>query len=302
MCVVSPCINSIFITQRKNFVHQHNSAAGIQLAHAGRKGSTNAPWIHGGGPISIEHGGWVPIGPTDEPWSAADLVPAAMSIKDISRVVNCFKEATIRAEKAGFDVLEIHGAHGYLITEFLSPLSNKRTDEYGGDFQRRTKFCREIISAVRSVWPSHKPLFLRLSCSEWVDGGWDVKDTVKLAGIAKDMGVDVIDCSSGGNSSLQKIRAAPGFQVPFSQEIKKEYGTSLKTMAVGMLTDPHQCEEILQKGQADLVALAREFLREPHWPLKAADALGINVQWAFQYERGHRTYTPGHRGNTQSKL
>jgi len=215
-------------------------------------------------------------------------MPKEMSKEDIQRVITKFKEATIRARKAGFDVVEIHGAHGYLINQFLSSLSNKRTDEYGGDFEGRIKFCVDVIKAVQQEWPEEKPLFLRLSCTEWVEGGWNIEDTLKLVNVVKDLGIDVIDCSTGGNSPNQQIHPHPGYQVPFSAAIKAKYGDKLHTMAVGILVDPKQCQEVLEKGEADLVALAREFLREPHWPKKAADALGVKVHWPVQYERARR--------------
>jgi len=269
------------------FIHEQHALAGIQLAHAGRKGSTDAPW-QGGGTIPEKDRGWEPIAPSAIPLKADFPMPKEMSKEDIQRVITKFKEATIRARKAGFDVVEIHGAHGYLINQFLSSLSNKRTDEYGGDFEGRIKFCVDVIKAVRQEWPKEKPLFLRLSCTEWVEGGWNIEDTLKLVNVVKDLGIDVIDCSTGGNSPNQQIHPHPGYQVPFSAAIKAKFGDQLRTMAVGILVDPKQCQEVLQKGEADLVALAREFLREPHWPKKAADALGVKVHWPVQYERARR--------------
>jgi len=201
----------------------------------------------------------------------------------LARIVQLFVDATKRAEKAGFDVIEIHGAHGYLISTFNSPLSNTRTDEYGGSFEGRTRLCMEVCRAVRETWASSKPLFVRLSCTDWVEGGWDIEQTVKLSKMLKDIGVDLIDCSSGGVSPLQKITAGPGYQVPFADRVRRD--VNISTGAVGIITEPKQAEEILTSGKADMVVMARQFLREPQWPLRAAHELGVEVEWPFQYER-----------------
>jgi 2,4-dienoyl-CoA reductase-like NADH-dependent reductase (Old Yellow Enzyme family) len=203
--------------------------------------------------------------------------------EQIKELVHAFVAAARRALTAGFEVVEIHGAHGYLINEFLSPLSNHRTDEYGGSFENRTRSLREIVQAVRAVWPDELPLFVRISATEWVEGGWTVEDSVKLAGVLQELGVDVIDCSSGGNSSIAVIPVKPGYQTPFAERIRRE--TGMRTAAVGMITDPLQAEEIIRNGAADIVLLAREFLRNPYWPVTAAQALDAPVIAPLQYGR-----------------
>eukprot|EP01125_Pyxidicula_operculata_P019989 TRINITY_DN7287_c0_g1_i1.p1 TRINITY_DN7287_c0_g1~~TRINITY_DN7287_c0_g1_i1.p1 ORF type:complete len:382 (-),score=59.13 TRINITY_DN7287_c0_g1_i1:70-1098(-) len=269
-----------------DFIHAHGIPVGIQIAHAGRKASTLAPWVNRGSAVPFDQGGWEPIGPSPVPFSRHYHTPKEMTKDDILRVIRLFKETTIRAIEVGVDAIEIHGAHGYLISSFNSPLTNLRTDEYGGSFEGRTRLCREIVSAVRSVMPADMPLFLRLSCYEWVEGGWTSEDTVKLVSIVKDLGVDVVDCSSGGNLSHQKIVAGPGYQVPFAKDVKKAHPNVL-TQSVGAITDPHQAEEILQSGDADLIALARELLRNPQWPMHAAKTLNEKVLPAWQFERAY---------------
>jgi len=209
--------------------------------------------------------------------------PIEMTKADIAKAVTDFRLAAERAEKCGFDVIEIHGAHGYLISEFLSPTSNHRTDEYGGSFEGRMKFLLEVIAAVRSVWSAEKPLFLRLSCEEWVPGGWSMDDTLRLADVIRTKGVDVLDCSSGGNNSNQKITVGPGYQLPFARAVRAKYEGSLLVQGVGMLTTAQQCEEALQNGDVDLVALARAHLRDPFFARNAATALGVEVFKAHQY-------------------
>jgi 2,4-dienoyl-CoA reductase-like NADH-dependent reductase (Old Yellow Enzyme family) len=209
-----------------------------------------------------------------------------MSIRDIQVVVEQFATATKRAVEAGFKVVEIHGAHGYLINEFLSPLSNQRTDAYGGSFENRIRFLLEVIKAVKANWPADYPLFLRISASDWVEGGWTLEDSVRLAEVEKGLEIDLIDCSSGGNASHAVIKAEPGYQVHFAEEIRTQSG--IATGAVGIITDPHQANELVESGKADLVLLAREMLRDPHWPLRAAYELGADVEWPKQYERAKR--------------
>jgi 2,4-dienoyl-CoA reductase-like NADH-dependent reductase (Old Yellow Enzyme family) len=271
-----------------DFIHLHDSLAGIQLAHAGRKASTTPPFFERESKRwELNEGGWIPIGPSPIAWNEKDFfIPKEMTKNDIKEIINAFIEAAKRAEKAGFDIIEIHGAHGYLIHSFLSPISNKRMDEYGGSFEGRIKLCLEIVKAIREVW-SNKPLFIRLSCSDWIEGGWDIDQTIKLSKILKELGIDIIDCSSGGVSPLQKIIEGPGYQVPFSEKIKKEI-EGIKTAAVGKITDPQQAETILSNQQADLIVMAREFLREPFWPLKAANYFNIPVQYCPQYERAKK--------------
>eukprot|EP01111_Echinosteliopsis_oligospora_P012175 TRINITY_DN4146_c0_g1_i1.p1 TRINITY_DN4146_c0_g1~~TRINITY_DN4146_c0_g1_i1.p1 ORF type:complete len:395 (-),score=96.94 TRINITY_DN4146_c0_g1_i1:8-1192(-) len=270
-----------------SFIHAHQGAAGLQIGHAGRKASTAPPFFHNQrSGLTPEHNGWENVlGPSDLPFNDHYIKPKTLSIEQIHRITNDFKEAAIRADKAGFDVLEIHGAHGYLLTSFLSPLSNKRTDQYGGSFENRTRIVVEVIEEVRKVWPQEKPLFLRLSCTEWVDGGWDISETVQLSKIVKEMGVDVIDCSSGGNDPRQKIDDKPLYQVPYAARVKKE--ADILTAAVGKITKPQEAEQVLKDGDADLILLAREFLREPFWPLKAAAVLGVEVNTTPQYLRAH---------------
>ena len=263
------------------FLHEQGSAAGIQLAHAGRKGSTKLPW-RGDGAEGATDGGWQPVGPGGKPFAPNYPVPRALRREEITAVVRAFADAARRARDAGFDVVEIHGAHGYLIHEFLSPLINTRTDECGGSFDNRIRLCLEVVDAVRHVWPDSLPLFLRISCTDWTEGGWDIEQSVALARAVRERGVDLVDCSSGGGVPA-KIPVGPGYQVPFADRIRREAG--IATGAVGMITDPHQADAIVSGEQADCVILAREFLREPYWPMRAAAALGHALPWPVQYLR-----------------
>jgi 2,4-dienoyl-CoA reductase-like NADH-dependent reductase (Old Yellow Enzyme family) len=264
------------------FVHAQARAIGIQLAHAGRKGSTGRPW-ESRSAIPLDKGGWQPVGPTDEPFAPGYPVPCTLDADRIAEVVGGFRDAAIRARDAGFDVAEIHAAHGYLIHQFLSPLSNTRTDAYGGSFDHRVRLCVEVVDAVRAVWPERLPLFVRLSTTDWVDGGWTVDDSIALARRLRDHGVDLIDCSSGGNTAHAQIPVAPGYQVPAAARIRTEAG--IATGAVGLITTPHHANEIVAQGQADCVLLARAVLRDPYWPLRAAEALGHPMDWPAQYLR-----------------
>jgi 2,4-dienoyl-CoA reductase-like NADH-dependent reductase (Old Yellow Enzyme family) len=265
------------------FIKKHSaSVPGIQLSHAGRKASTDAPW-RGRKPMAPKEGGWEPVAPSPIPFSDGHATPAELSQSEIGEVVEAFRVAARRALQAGFEIVEIHGAHGYLLHEFLSPLSNKRTDEYGGSFQNRTRVVLDVVKAVRSVWPERLPLFLRISVTDWVENGWDPDQSVELARLVKSLGVDLIDCSSGALVPKANIPAKPGFQVPFAERIKKE--TGIFTGAVGLITEPQQAEDILQKEQADLVFLARELLRDPYWPIHAAEVLGGTVNIPDQYAR-----------------
>jgi 2,4-dienoyl-CoA reductase-like NADH-dependent reductase (Old Yellow Enzyme family) len=264
------------------FIKGEGSAMGVQLAHAGRKGSAYAPFV-GRGAVPEAEGGWEPIGPTEVPFDNNYPIPRAMTLIEIAEVIDAFRQAAGRAQAAGFDVIEIHSAHGYLLHEFLSPISNTRTDEYGGSFENRIRLCLEVVEAVRSAWPERSPLFLRVSVTDWVDGGWDIEQTVELARRLTGMGVDLIDCSSGGMVPDAPVPTTPGYQVPFAERIRRE--ASMATGAVGLITTPRQANDIIAKGQADLVVLARELLRDPYWPLRAARELGHQVPWPAQYLR-----------------
>jgi 2,4-dienoyl-CoA reductase-like NADH-dependent reductase (Old Yellow Enzyme family) len=264
------------------FVHGQKVAAGIQLAHAGRKGSTASPW-KGGTAVAPADGGWEPIGPTREAFADTYPVPRALDAAGIAAVVEAFRAAARRACDAGFDVAEIHAAHGYLIHEFLSPLSNTRTDGYGGSFDNRIRLCLEVVDAVRSVWPERLPVFIRISATDWTPGGWDVEQSVELARRVHARGVDLIDCSSAGNVARATIPIGPGYQTPFAARIRSDAG--VPTGAVGLITSPAQADHIVRTGQADCVLLARELLRDPYWPLHAAQALGVPAAWPVQYLR-----------------
>jgi 2,4-dienoyl-CoA reductase-like NADH-dependent reductase (Old Yellow Enzyme family) len=263
------------------FIHLHGSVAGIQLAHAGRKASCAVPH-EGGKQADVNRGGWQTIAPSNIPFTTGDRLPEALNNEGFSRVFSDFKAAAKRALDAGFKVIEIHSAHGYLLQEFLSPISNHRTDEYGGSFENRTRLLRQVIEAVNTVWPAENPLFVRISSTDWTEGGWTLEESIKLAKILKDMGVDLIDCSSGGNVINAKIPVGPGFQVPFSEAVRK---TGILTGTVGLITTAGQAESILQEDKGDLVFLGRELLRNPYFVLAAAKELGEDVTWPVQYLR-----------------
>jgi 2,4-dienoyl-CoA reductase-like NADH-dependent reductase (Old Yellow Enzyme family) len=252
------------------------------LAHAGRKASTAPPWT-GGKPVPIENGGWEPVGPSALSFDAGYNIPRALEPDEIRGVVTAFRKAAERALAAGFQVLEIHAAHGYLIHEFLSPLCNTRTDEYGGSLENRIRFALEVAKAIREVWSARLPLFCRVSATDWVEGGWDLQQTIELSKRLKPLGVDLIDASSGGAVPYAEIPAGPGYQVAFAEAIRKEAG--IATAAVGMITDPAQADTILATEQADLVFLAREMLRDPYWPRRAAKALDVTIAGPLQYGR-----------------
>lgn len=265
------------------FIHGQGGVAGMQLAHAGRKASTYRPW-EGNGAVPEGAGGWKKVvAPSDAPFAENYPRPQALTRDGIQEIVQAFAAAARRAWEAGFRVIEIHAAHGYLIHEFLSPLSNQRTDAYGGSFDNRTRMLREVVTAAREVWPERAPLFVRISATDWVEGGWDIEQSVELAGQLKRLGVDLIDCSSGGNIASAKIPVGPAYQTPFAERIRREAG--ILTGAVGMITSATQAEQIVAGGQADAVLLAREFLREPYWPLHAAQELGQQISWPVQYLR-----------------
>jgi 2,4-dienoyl-CoA reductase-like NADH-dependent reductase (Old Yellow Enzyme family) len=267
------------------FLEAHGAVPGIQLAHAGRKASHFSPW-KGGKPLLKEEGAWQTLSPSAIAYKVGDPLPKDMSVDDIRKVLADFKAASKRAMKAGFKVFEIHAAHGYLINEFLSPISNQRKDEYGGSFENRIRILIQIAEVVRVTIKDHLPLFVRISASDWVEGGWTIDDSVRLARVLKTKEVDLIDCSSGGNSQAQKIPAGLLYQVPFAEKIKKE--TGILTGAVGLITSAKESEEILRANKADLIFLARQFLRDPYFPLHAARELGIDIQWPMQYERAKK--------------
>ena len=265
------------------FIHEHGSVSGMQLAHAGRKASTYRPWS-GNGAIAESVGGWKNVlAPSAVAFADNYPQPVEMSTRDIASTVDAFAAAAKRALTAGFRVIEIHAAHGYLIHEFLSPLSNQRSDDYGGSFENRTRMLREIAQAIRRIWPEDRPLFTRISVTDWTAGGWDIEQSIELARRLAPLGVDVIDCSSGGNVAAAKIPIGPGYQTPFAERIRREAG--ILTATVGMITTPIQAEHIVHTGQADAVLLARELLRDPYFPLRAARELGQEIAWPAQYLR-----------------
>ncbi len=265
------------------FVRAQGAVAGIQLAHAGRKASTKRPW-EGTGLVKPADGGWENVvAPSAIAFSDTYPTPQALSLDGIAAVIEAFRAAAQRALMAGFQVAEIHAAHGYLLHEFMSPLSNARTDDYGGSFANRIRLTLEVAAAVRAVWQADYPVFVRISATDWADGGWTLDESVQLAVRLKAIGIDVVDCSSGGLASHQQIAVGPGYQVPFSRRIRQEAGVA--TCAVGLITEPVQAESIVRDGDADIVLLARELLRNPRWPLLAAHALGVVGPWPSQYER-----------------
>ncbi|MGB9462172.1 MAG: NADH:flavin oxidoreductase/NADH oxidase [Candidatus Acidiferrum sp.] len=264
------------------FIRAHGAVPGMQLAHAGRKASTAPPWA-GGKPVALEAGGWQPVAPSALAFDAGYTVPRKLSVNEIGEIVAAFRKAAERALAAGFEVIEIHAAHGYLLHQFLSPLSNTRADEYGGKFENRIHIVKQVVRAVREVWPQRLPLFVRVSATDWKEGGWDLAQTIELARQLKTLGVDLIDTSSGGTVPGVKIPLGPGYQTGFSEAIRKEAG--IATGAVGMITEPTQAETILATEQADLVFLARELLRDPYWPRRAAKALEVKIEAPPQYQR-----------------
>ncbi len=272
----------IFLKRITDFIKQNGSVPGIQLAHAGRKASHFSPW-KGGKFLKKEEGAWETLAPGAVAYKAGEPLPKEMTKAEIEQLIKDFGSATQRAVDAGFEVFEIHAAHGYLLNEFLSPLTNNRNDEYGGSFENRIRLLLEIIKEMRNEMKNEFPLFVRISATDWVDGGWDENNSVALAKILKEHEVDVIDCSTGGNSHEQKIPVAPLYQVPFSEKIKKEAG--ILTATVGIITTAQEAEQILEEQKADLIIMARQLLREPYFPLNAAKQLGVDLKWPSQYER-----------------
>jgi 2,4-dienoyl-CoA reductase-like NADH-dependent reductase (Old Yellow Enzyme family) len=266
-----------------SFIKEHGSIAGIQLAHAGRKASTHRPWDPSHGEVPVEEGGWQTIAPSARRFSPDYPLPKAMSKGDIATVIKSFQDAARRTLEAGFEIIELHAAHGYLIHEFLSPLSNARSDEYGGSLENRMRLLLEVTDAVRQVWPAALPLFVRISATDWTEGGLDIEESVIISRELKKHGVDLIDASTGGNVATAKIPVGPGYQVQFAERIRNE--ANINTGAVGMITEPLQANEIINNGRAELIFLARELLRDPYWPMHAARALNYDYSWLPQYVR-----------------
>jgi len=264
------------------FIKAQGAIPGIQLGHTGRKASTEAPWRERR-PLGENEGGWKPVAPSPLPFDRCSPVPRELTVAEIAELVSKFAEATGRSLQAGFEVLEIHMAHGYLFHQFLSPLTNQRSDRYGGSLENRLRFPLEAARAIRKIWPDSFPLFIRISCTDWVENGWDLAQSFELCRRLKEIGVDLIDCSSGGIVPDAPISPGPGFQTPFSAAVRQQVG--MPTGAVGLITEPAQAEQIISTGQADAVLLGREFMRDPYWPLHAARALGVDIPWPKQYER-----------------
>jgi 2,4-dienoyl-CoA reductase-like NADH-dependent reductase (Old Yellow Enzyme family) len=264
------------------FVREQGAVAGIQLAHAGRKASTARPW-EGGGPVAPAAGGWRPVAPSAVPFGDGHPEPLALDDAAIARVVAAFAAAARRALAAGFEVVEVHGAHGYLLHEFLSPLANRRGDRWGGSYENRVRLPLEVTAAVRSVWPDRLPVLFRVSATDWADGGWTPEETVELARRLKAAGVDLVDVSSGGLVPYAQVPAGPGYQTDFARRVRE--GAGLPTGAVGLITSPQQADHVVRTGQADLVLLARALLRDPYWPISAARALGAEAPIPPQYRR-----------------
>lgn len=272
-----------------DFIHSQGSASAIQIAHAGRKASTDLAW-KGSVPLSEANGGWQVLGPSALPYEKGYPEPRAMTEEDIQNVIGEFEKSVELAQQAGFKIIEIHMAHGYLLHEFLSPISNQRTDQYGGSLENRMRFPLEVATRIRSLWPSSLPVFVRISATDWVEGGWDLNQSLRLCEELEKIGVDLIDVSSGGLSPLQNIPMGPSYQVPFSEAIRKH--SKMLTGAVGLITEARQAESILRDGKADVVFMGRELLRNPHWPLIAAQELGAEAPWPLQYLRAKPVRVP----------
>jgi 2,4-dienoyl-CoA reductase-like NADH-dependent reductase (Old Yellow Enzyme family) len=270
------------LARTARFIAAQGAIPAIQLAHAGRKASTTRPW-EGSTAIGEAAGGWQVVGPSDQPFSATYPSPRALSGTELAAIVDAFRAAALRARAAGFAIVEIHAAHGYLLHEFLSPLVNTRADDYGGSFDNRARLCLDVAAAVRAVWPERLPLWVRISATDWKEGGWEIEQSVELARRLRDRGVDLVDCSSGGIVPDAVIPLAPGYQVPFAARIRRE--ANVATGAVGLITTPDQADAIISSGEADVILLARQLLRDPYWPLHAAEALGVPATWPAQYLR-----------------
>ena len=278
------------------FIRAQGAVAGIQLAHAGRKASTYRPWLGKQGSVKVEEGGWVPVGPSPIAFDPRHTAPTQLDEAQINDLIQAFVDAARRALVAGFSVVEIHAAHGYLLHQFLSPLSNQRRDQYGGSFENRIRLVLQVTKAVRDIWPEELPLFVRVSATDWVEDGWNPDETVELALRLKALGVDLVDVSSGGTAANAEIPVGPGYQTRFAERVRKEAG--IATGTVGMITEPAQAEHILRTGQADLILLARELLRDPYWPLHADDDLGgQKAIWPAQYQRATHRDQPIHESD-----
>ncbi len=271
------------LKQIASFIKAQHAVAGIQLAHAGRKASTRSPWKGGMQVPPEETGGWQTVAPSAIAYNDGERMPVALDKEGIQKIMLDFRLAAQRALEAGFNLVELHAAHGYLIHQFLSPLSNKRTDEYGGSFENRVRLLLEIIASVQTVWPKTLPLWVRISATDWAEGGWDTEESVKLSAVLKERGIDLIDVSSGGLAPHVQIPVGPAYQTPFASRIRKE--TGMPTGTVGLITAARQAENILQNGDADLIVMAREFLRDPYFPMHAAAQLGDDIEWPAQYRR-----------------
>jgi len=261
----------------------HGAVPGVQIGHAGRRAGTAPPW-QGGATLPLEAGGWVPRGPGDEPFAPGSRAPRPLAADELAALPEAFAAAARRARRAGFRFLEIHAAHGYLLHQFLSPLVNRRADAWGGPFENRARLALEVARAVRAAWPEELPLWARISARDWAPGGWDLDEAVRLAGLLRDAGVDLVDTSSAGAVAHQQVALAPGYQVPFAERVRRE--ACVRTGAVGLITEPAQAEAIVRGGQADVVLLGRALLRDPYWPLRAAVDLGVDGPWPPQYRRG----------------
>jgi 2,4-dienoyl-CoA reductase-like NADH-dependent reductase (Old Yellow Enzyme family) len=281
-----------FLARIVHFIAQRGSFAGIQLAHAGRKASTPPPWENRAVTLSEAEDGWPIVAPSPIPFDEGCLVPRELSAVELKEITAAFAAAARRSLHAGFHIVEVHAAHGYLLHQFLSPLSNHRTDQYGGSFENRTRLLKEIVTAVRAVWPDNLPLLVRISATDWVEGGWDVEQSVELVRQLLPLGVDLVDCSSGGTAPHARIPLGPGYQTAFAERIRRETGG--RTGAVGLITAPAQADHVIRSGQADLVLLARELLRDPYWPLRAAKELGHVIPWPAQYVRAASANTPAY--------
>jgi 2,4-dienoyl-CoA reductase-like NADH-dependent reductase (Old Yellow Enzyme family) len=275
-----------------HFIEQRGSVAGIQLAHAGRKASTPPPWENRAVTLNEAEGGWPIVAPSAIPFDVGCIVPTALGENEIKEITAAFAQAARRSLQAGFHIAEIHAAHGYLLHQFLSPLSNQRADQYGGSFENRTRLLKEVVSAVREVWPDELPLLVRISTTDWVEGGWDLEQSIELVRQLLPLGVDLVDCSSGGTAPHARIPLGPGYQTAFAEQIRRKSGS--KTGAVGLITAPAQADHIIRSGQADLVLLAREMLRDPYWPLRAAKELDHVISWPAQYVRAAVANTPAY--------